>query len=39
MGTKFKFSKEVKLKAVKEYNAGMKSYGQIANELSWNKKL
>ncbi len=38
MGRKTKFSKEVKLKAINEYNSGMKSFGQIANDLGCNKK-
>jgi transposase len=38
LGRKAKYSKEDKLKAVKEYNDGIKSYGQLGNELgcNWN---
>ncbi len=39
MGRKTKFSKEVKLKAINEYNSGMKSFGQIANDLGCNKNF
>jgi transposase-like protein len=33
MGRKAKYSKEVKLKAIEEYNNGFKSYAQLGNEL------
>ena len=33
MGRKVKYSKDIKLRAVKEYNDGIKSYGQLGNEL------
>ena len=37
MGRKSKYTKETKIKAIKEYNKGIKSLSEICNELDCNK--
>ena len=37
MGRKNKYTKDIKVKAIKEYLAGKKSIGEISNELNCNK--
>lgn len=39
MGRKNKYTEEAKLKAIKEYNKGIKSLSEICNELYYNKGM
>ena len=39
MGRKNKYTKDIKVKAIKEYLAGKKSIREISNELDCNKSV